>query len=166
MKGRERVTCPQIDMFVGTYSSLSNFYQSSFELDGQEWETVEHYYQAQKTHDPDLREGIRRASKPGQAKRIGQTVPLRPDWEEIKIDVMAKALEAKFRANPRIRDDLISTFPYILLEGNNWGDCFWGIDIKTRIGHNVLGLLLMELRARFRVESLVEQIERERAYAE
>ena len=52
------------------YGWLSNFSEHGFVLDGVRWPSVEHYYQAQKSSDPDYRAAIRAASSPGTAKRL------------------------------------------------------------------------------------------------
>ena len=65
---------------------------------------------------------------------------------------MRYAIMAKFRSHPDLAKELVATFPYILVEGNSWGDKFWGRDTTTHIGHNFLGLVLMEVRARLHLE--------------
>lgn len=52
------------------YRFLSHFWPSQIELDGESWPTVEQYYQAQKSEDPDYRSAIRNASRPGRAKQL------------------------------------------------------------------------------------------------
>ena len=54
-------------------------------------------------------------------------------------------LQQKF-SDPSLAEKLISTHPNQLVEGNTWGDRFWGVDLKTRLGQNRLGRLLMILR--------------------
>ena len=69
---------------------------------------------------------------------------LRPDWEEVKVQVMRELLYAKFSEEP-LRGMLKATGDQHLEEGNNWGDTFWGV-CRGR-GENWLGKLLMEVRA-------------------
>jgi ribA/ribD-fused uncharacterized protein len=132
----------RIKEFRGRYWFLSNFY---VEMDGK---TAEHRYQAAKTLDPEVADWIMDSSRPGVAKARGRHVPLPPKWDDIKIDVMRDVLLTKFRDDPHLRSQLIATGDAILEEGNSWGDTFWGIDIRTGIGENHLGILLMELRDR------------------
>jgi predicted NAD-dependent protein-ADP-ribosyltransferase YbiA (DUF1768 family) len=73
----------------------------------------------------------------------GQKVTLRKDWEGVKIQVMRDVLRLKF-ANPGLRDRLLETGDRELIEGNTWGDTFWGVCRGS--GKNWLGQLLMELR--------------------
>jgi hypothetical protein len=70
--------------FSGQYRFLSNFYPSMI----YKYPTVEHFYQAMKTHDQELRSRIAACTTPGEAKRMGRNLDLRKDWEDIKNDVM------------------------------------------------------------------------------
>lgn len=77
-----------------------------------------------------------------KAKKGGRNVPLRPDWEQIKLHVMAEALHAKF-SNPQLEAKLVSiTGP--IVEENTWHDTYWGCCAGE--GANYLGRLLMEIR--------------------
>ena len=128
------------------YALLSNFYVSFFSLDGRNWPSVEHYYQAQKTTDWREREKILGAETPKIARTLGRTVQLRPDWEEIKKDVMKKALLAKFSQNPNLKAKLLATGEAILHEDSPH-DMYWGVR-----GKDQLGKLLMEVRETLREE--------------
>jgi ribA/ribD-fused uncharacterized protein len=82
------------------YGEFSNFAAFPFQLDGKLWPTSEHYFQAQKFDDEVYRERIREASSPMIAARLrrSRTIKIRADWESAKIDVMRRAVRAKFRA--------------------------------------------------------------------
>ena len=86
---------------------------------------------------------IAKATKPAKAKKIGRQVNLRKDWEDIKLQVMEKALRLKFQ-NPDLRKKLITTGDEELVEGNPWGDRYWGVCNGS--GKNKLGKLLMKIR--------------------
>lgn len=137
-----------ITQFDGPHAFLSNFYPSPVRLDGLEYPTVEHAFQAAKTHDPEARRRIRTAPTPGQAKRLGRQVQLRADWEQVKVGIMRSLLVQKF-AEPELKALLRATGSEPLIEGNTWNDRIWGCtwDGKTWIGQNHLGKLLMSLRA-------------------
>lgn len=136
-----------IDSFRDDYDFLSNFYQSSFVDDvGYIWPTVEHYYQAHKTLDGIKSQMIAMCHTPGQAKRAGSKVRLRPDWDEVKTHIMFGALKWKFKQNPELAQKLIDTNDKEIIEGNTWGDTFWGFDTKLNKGQNALGKQLMILR--------------------
>lgn len=139
-----------IDEFSGPYRYLSNFYPSLVVLDGVEYPTVEHAYQAAKTLDPNERRHILTAATPGRAKRLGRRVHLRPDWEEVKVQVMAKLVWQKFSRHPELRRQLLATGGQRLAEGNSWGDVFWGVCGGR--GQNYLGRILMRVRSKLREE--------------
>jgi ribA/ribD-fused uncharacterized protein len=98
-----------------------------------------------KTTDKQHRAKIALNPNPAQAKKMGREVPLRPDWEDIKLQVMAFGLMKKFE-HPSLRQKLIATYPHRLVEGNYWNDKIWGYCLKTDEGKNYLGQLLMTLR--------------------
>jgi len=116
-------------------------------VDGQEYPTVEHAYQASKTRVPIERRLIRAAISPGDAKRLGKQITLRDDWENVRLDVMRDLLRAKFHPLG-LRTLLLSTGERLLIEGNNWNDTFWGV-CKGQ-GENNLGKLLMLTRDKYR----------------
>ena len=60
---------------------LSNFAAAGFAGPGGAlWPSVEHWYQAGKTRDPDAAERIRRAATPRAALRLGRAVRCRGGW--------------------------------------------------------------------------------------
>ena len=86
------------------FGEVSNFARFGVELDGQWWPTVEHYFQAQKFDDERYRQTIRTVSDPKRAATLGRSrdVPIRKDWEDIKIDVMRCAFDKMFRTHPAL----------------------------------------------------------------
>jgi len=139
--------------FRGEHFFLSNFYPFPFAWDGVTYPTLEHIYQAGKTADRSLRLAISLAGTPGQAKRLGRGVTLRPDWDRIKLAVMHELLLLKF-SDPTLRNLLLDTGDRPLIEGNNRGDKFWGV--CDGIGLNWLGTLLMLVRSQANVKSVKE----------
>jgi ribA/ribD-fused uncharacterized protein len=139
-----------IDSFKGEYEWLSNFYHHPLEFHGETWISAEHAYQAMKTLDFNEREHIRKAPHAGVAKKLGRSVTLRPDWEDVKLQMMLTILQAKFR-DPVLREKLLATGDAELIEGNWWGDTFWGVCRGK--GQNQLGRLLMSLRELLRDEN-------------
>lgn len=136
-----------IDSFSGQHRFLSNFWSVAIAFEGYTYRTVEHAYQAAKTLDEDERRRIRAEASAAGAKKRGKFVDLRDDWEAIKVDIMRELLRQKFGTNP-LRARLLKTGKQKLVEGNWWGDRFWGVcDGK---GENHLGLLLMEIREEIR----------------
>ena len=140
-----------IDEFKGDYRFLSNFYPAVVILDGREYPSVEHAYQAAKTLDTKWRSKIRSAQSAGDAKKLGNQIPrelFNPDWDAIRMEVMSDLLIQKFY-DPVLRADLLATGDAELIEGNRWNDKFWGV-CKGE-GTNKLGQLLMVVRQLYRV---------------
>lgn len=134
-----------ITTFFGTYRWLSNFYACSIRYDGMTYPSVEHAYQASKTLHIPQRRMIRALTSPGQAKRAGRRVTVRPDWDQVRVGVMRGLLRQKF-ALPYFAQKLLATGDALIKESNTWGDTFWGVDSRTGEGQNMLGKLLMEIR--------------------
>ncbi len=142
-----------ITEFKDEYRFLSNFYPASVRLRGREYPSVEFAFQAAKTLDENQRLSILNCSTPGQAKKMGQTVALRPGWEGMKIRVMEALVRYKFEHHQELAEALLATGVATLIEGNTWGDTFWGavfgFDNKYR-GENHLGRILMRTRVELR----------------
>jgi ribA/ribD-fused uncharacterized protein len=136
-----------IDRFDGEYRFLSNFFDSEIELNGKMYPTVEHAYQAAKTFDEIEIEKIRTCRSPGKAKRLGAALKTsgkqRDDWHDVSLIIMEALVYQKFE-NDDLRSKLIDTKPRMLIEGNEWGDTFWGT--CDGIGENHLGKILMRIR--------------------
>lgn len=134
-----------IDSFtlVSGYGFLSNFHASTVTLDGRKYSSVEHAYQASKTTDDAARELIRKSKTPGEAKKLGRALTLRPDWDSVKVDLMRSFVSEKF-SSPFLAHELLKTGDADLVYGNTWNDRFWGVCRGT--GQNWLGRILMEVR--------------------
>lgn len=140
--------------FYGTrenpYGCFSNFSPHGFELDGVWWHTSEHYFQAQKFVGTPHVEQIRQVKTPKDAARMGRdrSRPLRPDWEQVKDDIMRKAVLCKFETHADIREVLLSTGDERIVE-NSPIDYYWGCGADGS-GKNRLGEILMEIREQLR----------------
>lgn len=137
-----------IDEFKGKYRFLSNFYEKEITLYGRTYLNAEAAFQAQKTFDLDIKEQFQTLN-PAQAKYLGKRIKLREDWEDVKDEIMEYVIRAKF-SDPELQDMLISTGEEELVEGNTWGDTYWGVSIdvskKYGKGRNQLGKTLMKIR--------------------
>lgn len=136
-----------INEFRGKNFFLSNFYECHVEFDGISYLNTEAAFQAQKTVNKSERYSFSNLN-PSQAKSKGRHVTLRRDWETVKISLMKEIVKAKFTQNADLRQKLLNTGNEKLIEGNNWGDKFWGQ--VNGIGENHLGLILMEVREELR----------------
>lgn len=129
-------------MFRKEYAFLSNFYEHPFMMEGYEFQTAEHAYQAAKTLNVEEAIDIRDASNPKAAKYLGARCTLRPNWNNMRIPVMQYVIDCKF-ADPELATMLLNTGDKILQEGNTWNDRFWGTDLVSGVGDNWLGKILM-----------------------
>jgi ribA/ribD-fused uncharacterized protein len=134
------------------YGYMSNFAAYPIVLDGAEWPTTEHYFQAQKFLDPAIREQVRLIESPMAAAQLGRRrdLPLRSDWEAVKDEAMYRALRAKFTQHPALREQLLATGDARLVE-HTANDSYWA-DGGDGSGKNMLGVLLMRLRDELRQE--------------
>lgn len=135
----------KIDRFREEYSFLSNMFETNIEFEGKSCTSSESIYQSFKTLIPEEQVMIRK-TKPSASKQYWKYAPIRnPDFHAKKLEYMELALRAKF-SNPFLRNLLRKTGSAELLEGNWWGDTFWGVDQDSLEGQNHLGKLLMKLR--------------------
>jgi ribA/ribD-fused uncharacterized protein len=139
-----------IDCFRGEWDFLSNFSAYPAFYEGIFYPTSEHAFQAAKTLDQDERIRIASTPSPSEAKKIGKSLKLRPNWELIKFDVMRQVVYDKFSRFSYIKQRLLETGDANLEEGNWWGDKTWGtVDGE---GLNWLGKILMETREKLKDE--------------
>lgn len=130
----------------GEYGCFSNFSRHSVKLDGKEWPTSEHYFQAKKFEGTRHENEILNAKSPMEAANMGRDRkrPLRPDWELVKDDIMRKVVRAKFTQHKKLKEILLSTKDAILVE-HTVNDSYWA-DGGDGTGKNMLGKILMEIR--------------------
>jgi len=74
------------------------------------------------------------------------------NWDEKQLGVMGAVCEQKFRQNADLADKLLATGDAELIEGNPWGDTYWGVSFQTGEGENWLGRILMRTRDKLREE--------------
>eukprot|EP00792_Barthelona_sp_PAP020_P003840 TRINITY_DN1696_c0_g1_i1.p1 TRINITY_DN1696_c0_g1~~TRINITY_DN1696_c0_g1_i1.p1 ORF type:complete len:174 (+),score=33.58 TRINITY_DN1696_c0_g1_i1:68-523(+) len=134
------------------FGEFSNFYPSPVIIDDLLWPTTEHYFQAQKFVGTEHVELVRNAKTASIAAKMGRSRqrPLRHDWEEVKDDIMRKALLAKFTQYESLKNLLLSTGSRFLVEHTK-NDRYWA-DGGDGSGRNMLGKLLVELREKLREE--------------
>ena len=78
-----------------------------------------------------------------EAKKLGNQVPLRADWNQVKVNYMRALLKRKFTQYPGLLQQL-KQIKEPIVEDNDWGDTYWGV-CKGK-GQNVLGKLLEEIK--------------------
>ena len=131
------------------YYEFTNFYRRPVHIDGKDWPTTEHYYQAQKFTDSAVKEHIRRMRSPREAFEFSRGhISDRSNWDDVKEDIMRIALFHKFEQHPDLREKLFATGGKRLVE-HSPHDSYWG-DGGDGKGKNRLGELLMEVRQNLR----------------
>ena len=139
-----------VDKFSGEYRWLSNFYPCDIVYGGVTYPSVEHAYVASKTLDIPTRANILTMTA-GQAKRYGRTIPIRDDWDDVKLNLMMDFVGQKFKNNIELRKKLIDT-TCTIVEGNTWNDTFWGM--CNGKGQNMLGRIIMTVRCELQIEDM------------
>lgn len=129
--------------FREEYAFLSNFAPCKLKVNGLCFTSVEAAFQSFKTLDPNVRAKFQYMT-PSQAKAAGRKIKnLRPDWNDIRLELMLALVRIKFRNHPEYAKRLVQIQGPIV-ENNDWGDTFWGV-CKGR-GENHLGKILMTIR--------------------
>lgn len=135
------------------YGCFSNFSLHPIEIEGIPWQTVEHYYQAQKfvnSENEGLIQVIRNVNTPMEAAQIGRdrTLILRSDWEDVKQQVMWQGVLTKFMTHTDIQSILLDTGEEVIVEDSPT-DYYWGCG-QDKTGQNQLGKILMNVRQEIR----------------
>jgi len=128
-------------VFKGQYDFLSNFYERKLVVNGITYRNAESAFQSFKLINREERVAFSKLDG-REAKALGRKVPLRPDWDEIRLPVMEGILRKKF-ADDELRFRL-SLVDGPITEDNTWNDRFWGV--CKGVGENNLGRLLMKIR--------------------
>lgn len=149
--------------FHSQHSFLSNFYPAPITVNGTNYPTAEHLYQATKSlecGDRNAAREVRQSLSALDAKRVADRVKTTPEWNQKKDQTLQKILSEKFTQNPHLADRLLETGEKVLNEAT--ADYHFGIGAtlhsnligsKTYKGDNVLGKLLAKVRTQLRKES-------------
>ena len=165
-----------VDSFRYKYACFSNFSSHRVTYRGINYENSEAAFQAQKFEDENVKQ-LFKSLDPSKAKALGRSkviflntegeyyknkLPsgigqrsneftkhtMKSDWDKIRVEEMYQIVKNKFEQNQDIKELLLSTGERELIEGNTWGDKFWGkVDRK---GLNFLGRILMQVRHELR----------------
>lgn len=135
----------KIEEFRGEYEFLNNSYPCTFRWRHQSWRCAEAAIQAARCADPKEAQTFVN-SNAEKAKARASKVKPRADWSAICLELVEEILRAKFDQNAELAQKLHKTRGFILVNGTNKQDCFWGKDLYSDFGKNHLGLLLMKIR--------------------
>jgi ribA/ribD-fused uncharacterized protein len=130
----------------GQLGALSNFYMRTVLVEGSSYQSVEHYFQAQKFSAPAIISRVRNAVSAASAKEAAWTADshVRPDWLTVREKVMLTALRFKVEQDKEVSSLLERTWPVPILE-DSISDDHWGIG-ASGTGANKMGRLLMAVR--------------------
>ena len=153
-------TDKQVFFYEQDFYVLSNFSAFSLQWFGLRFDTSEAAYHWEKfmgTSADDIRAQIRLAPSAHEALKIAERNKIyrRPDWDEVKVDLMREILRAKADQHEYVRRKLLATGDRELIE-DSWRDDFWGWG-PNRDGRNMLGKLWMEVRAELRAAIQAEK---------
>lgn len=130
---------------------FSNFSAFMLEWKGILFQTSEHAYHWEKfLGNPEIQLKITNAKSAHDAfktARENQDKYL-PNWDEIKLDVMANICREKLRQHPYVMKKLLQTENRLIIE-DSWRDDYWGWG-PNQDGNNHLGKIWMKLRDEIR----------------
>lgn len=130
------------------YGFMGNYYKARFFVYGRWWDWSEAPYQAAKTSVQSEIDEIWSAKKANDTRLLGQKVTMRPDWDQVKRQVMKEVVTAKFLQHPELLKQLMETGDEELIEDSPV-DWYWGCGADGT-GQNMLGKVLMEIRTELR----------------
>lgn len=134
-----------IDRFRGEYDFLGNRFACRFIWQGLKYGNAEAAFQSSRCVNE--RERIAFCTYSAEkASFKGRDIEPRADWERERLSIMESVLTAKFEQNPILMKRLVETGNRLLINGNTKGETFWGVDLYTWEGENMLGKLLMIIR--------------------
>ena len=147
-------TPTQVFFYEHDFYVFSNFSAFSLKNEHGNFPTSEHAYHYAKflTDKPNtqLLWDIRHAPSAHEAFKIAERHKdeRRPDWDDVKADVMFDILRTKAAQHEYVRRKLFATGDRELIE-NSWRDDYWGWGPHCD-GQNMLGLLWMRVRNEMR----------------
>lgn len=138
-----------IKSFTGEYAFLSNYFVCDVTIAPYgTFTSSEAAYQAAKCPER-VKEFL--PLDPDDSKKLGKKVKIVDNWNYIRDYVMRQVVLTKFSQNEGLKQKLLDTGDSILIEGNTWGDKYWG-QVNGN-GENMLGKILMEVREYLRGEN-------------
>lgn len=141
------------------YGPFSNLYRREIEFEGETFATSEHAYQAGKARKAAVKEWLMQAPSPSLLAMAAHGLyywDVAPGWSTTKFDRMRRVLRAKFEQHDDLKALLLSTGNARLVESatvDNEVNRLWGE--VNGVGRNMLGEMLMELRAELRAGGVV-----------
>ncbi len=147
-----------------TKTCFSQWWESSFLVEGIEYKSAEHWMMAKKAelfNDKENLKQIIQCKTPAEAKKLGREVRNYNDtiWLEKRFDIVKNGNHHKFSQNKDLLEFLLNTNERIIVEASPV-DPIWGIGMASDDkdinnpekwkGLNLLGFALMEVRDELR----------------
>ncbi|WP_273457418.1 NADAR family protein [Nevskia ramosa] len=136
------------------YGAFSNLYKRPVVFEEQTFATAEHAYQAGKARKKEVRDWLMAAPSPALLAMAAHGLyywDITPGWSTSKFARMKSILRAKFDQHEDLRALLVGTGTARLVESATVDSAvnrLWGE--VNGVGQNMLGTLLMEVRAELR----------------
>ena len=137
-----------IGFYPREFYCFDNFSSFKVEWNGYIYSTLEEAYQAASFmgSDEEIVERIKKSFSAHEAQKIAyeNKDKRRPDWDDIKLDVMEELVRLKVEQNPYVKKKLLQTKNF-LIEEDSPKDSYWGCG-QNRDGMNFLGKIWMKVR--------------------
>ena len=148
---------------TGLYRCMSQFYQSSFTVNGDQYSCAEQWMMSEKARkfpgNEDILKKIMEETDPYVIRTLGRKVKnyVDSEWSSVRYDVVVQGTYAKFSQVFGLSKILLDTHNAILVEASPtdriWGCGLDGVDPDIRNpakwrGTNLLGKALMDVRAK------------------
>ncbi|MCD5390148.1 MAG: NADAR family protein [Candidatus Pacebacteria bacterium] len=142
-----------IKEFQGEYRWLSNFWPVQIKYKDRVFHNVENAYHSEKSDDSFYKDFCAFEADPRIVKeRQLDMITLRSDWDDVKVEIMEKLTRIKYQ-NLELRQKLLDTGDQEIQEGNSWNDIYWGINLETGKGENILGKIIMKIRNEIKIKN-------------
>lgn len=144
----------------------SQWYESTFIIDGKEYNCCEKYMMEQKAlyfNDIEIAEMIMNTNDPKEHKQLGRNVKNFDEykWNMVADEIVYKANLAKFSQNAELKNKILATGGKMFVECSPY-DRIWGNGLNITdtlktpmiewLGTNRLGLAIMKVRNTLRTE--------------
>jgi len=143
--------------FQGNYRWLSNFAPVTISIENRNYPSVEHAYMSFKSDESTWKDFCANENNSaGKVKMTSRKIKLIEDWNDsFRLKLMEDLIRVKFNQEP-YKSNLLATGNQNIQEGNYWNDKFFGICLKTGMGENHLGRLIMKIRDELNKETCHE----------
>lgn len=128
------MTIPSVGPVLFWNGPFSQWHPSSFNVDGQDYRTAEHYMMAGKAttfDDPAALSAVHSTVHPRDVKAIGRQIKGYNEevWKKVRYQIVCRGTYEKFRQNPELLDILLLTRDQEIVEASPY-DAIWGVGLS------------------------------------